>query len=82
MPEPIIIDGHAEKVTITVPSAFKITNAGNTTTIEVEADPGKPFQRVEVTENNILQFKNKRSPGTDSLKSNWRIEIGRDKTES
>ena len=78
MAEPIIIDGHADKVTITVPSQFKLTNAGNTTTIEVEAEPGKPFQRVEVKEGNTRQFINKKAPGTDHLKTNWHIEIGRD----
>lgn len=81
MPEPIIVDGHAEKVTITVPSQFKLTNAGNTTTIEVEADPGKPFQRVEVKEDAVLKFSNKTGEGTDGFKANWHIEIGRHKTE-
>lgn len=86
MSEPIIIDGHAQKVTITVPSNFKLTNAGDTVTIEVDADPGKPFERV-VVKDMTKQVERFRSGGgvkgdrPNGLQSTWNIRIGRDETE-
>ena len=82
MPEPIIIDGHAQKVTITLPSEFKLSRAGEKSVIEVEADPGKPFQRVVVKDDTTEHFRSKGGDKGAGLKSAWHIRIGRDETEN
>jgi hypothetical protein len=70
MPEPIIIDGHADKVTITVPAAFKLTRVGDSFTVEVEAEPGKPFEEVVVGDRSEAE-----NAKTFSLRSAWHIRI-------
>lgn len=76
MPEPIIIDGHSQKITITLPTSFKLAKAGEGFTIEVEADPGKPFQHVVVRDvNKQERFR------TPEFEEAWHIRIGRDETE-
>lgn len=91
MPEPIIIDGHAEKITITVPAAFKLTRVGDRFTVEVEADPGKPFEEVVVSDISERDPKKQvkfRTPApaktakASGLRSTWHITIGRNQTET
>ena len=80
MPEPILIDGHAQTVTITVPQDFKLTKTNNGFTIEVQADSGKPFETVLVKRAGAVEFRSAKG-GAGGLQQTWNIRIGRDETE-
>ncbi|HYV03516.1 MAG TPA: hypothetical protein VFB82_02960 [Blastocatellia bacterium] len=80
MPEPIIIDGHADAVTITLPQDFKLTRTDKGATIEVQADPGKPFETVLVRREGVEEFRSENNEG-EGLLQTWNIRIGRDDTE-
>ena len=80
MPEPILIDGHADTVTITVPKDFKLTRTDTNATIEVQADPGKPFETVLVVREGVEEFRSEKTEG-EGLLQTWNIRIGRDDTE-
>jgi hypothetical protein len=76
MPEdrPIIIDGHAQKITITLPSSFKMAKVGEAVTIEVESGPGTPFESVVVRDAGEADPTKSvfRTPG---MQKTWNIKI-------
>lgn len=74
MSEPITIDGHAKKITITLPSSYRITGAAGSTIIEIDSDPKAPFKSLDV--------RNLDAPKADQLKykapeykSRWKVTI-------
>lgn len=74
MSEPIIIDGHSKKITIKLPSSYRITGASGSTIIEIEPDPKTPFKSLDV--------RNLDAPKTKQLmykapeyKSRWKVTI-------
>ena len=74
MSEPITINGHSKKITITLPSSYRITGAAGSTIIEIDSEPNAPFKSLNV--------ENLDAPKADRLKfkspeykSRWRVTI-------
>ena len=71
MPDPIIVDGDSQKITITLPSSAKQVALGIFT---VEPDPGDAFKNLVVWgadrgETAVPMFK------TDQLTTNWKVKL-------
>jgi len=74
MSEPITIDGHSKKITITLPSSYRITGSAGSTIIEIDSDPKAPFKSLDVRkmdEPRKLQVKYK----APDYKSRWKVTI-------
>lgn len=74
MSEPITIDGHSKKITITLPSSYRITGSAGSTIIEIDSDPKNPFKSLDV--------RNLDAPKTQQIKykapeynSRWKVTI-------
>lgn len=73
MSEPITINGHTRKVTIKLPSSYKITSSSDSTIIEIVADPKQPFTGLYVR--NLKLPKGKQSVYQTNYKGSWEVTI-------
>jgi len=69
MSQPLIIDGHARKVTMTLPSSCRITQNASSTVIEIDAAPTSPFTGLVVKEGKADRFK------TPDFQTTWTVTI-------
>lgn len=75
MSEPIIIDGHSKKVTITLPSSYRITGAAGSTIIEIESDPKAPFKSLDVRNLDEAKAKDQLKYKAPDYTSRWKVTI-------
>lgn len=73
MSEPIIIDGHSKKVTIKLPSSYRITGSAKSTIIEIDADPKQLFTGLYVSD--LGKPKGKQSVFETDYKGRWEVTI-------
>ena len=69
MSQPLIIDGHARKVTMTLPSSCRITRTDSSTVIEIDSAPTAPFTGLAVKEGNVDRFR------TPDFQKTWTVTI-------
>lgn len=74
MSEPITIDGHSKKITITLPSSYRITGSAGPTIIEIDSDPKKPFKSLDVR-NLDAPKKQQVKYKAPEYKSRWKVTI-------
>ena len=69
MSQPLIIDGHARKVTMTLPSSCRITQNASSTVIEIDSAPSSPFTGLTVKEGNVERFR------TPHFQTTWTVTV-------
>lgn len=69
MSQPLIIDGHAKRVTMTLPSSCRITQNASSTVIEIDSAPNSPFTGLVVKEGPVDMFR------TPNFQKTWTVTI-------
>lgn len=75
MSQPITIDGHSKKITITLPSSYRITGSAGSTIIEIDSDPKAPFKSLDVRNLDEPRAKDRLKFKAPEYKSRWKVTI-------